>query len=313
MEKGDAEEQLELTGALLGLPLYHDPAYMPKESAHRDAQTVDTWIAERPDPKKIKNATKAVIVQEISDVVKPTLLGGNLFSLSSVSGIREEKVAFGTAYVHTYVWYMISHECLYRLNDDGLLELVIQRERPGEVFCRDAGALEKTEFRSAGENRIIELQMTEAPEVPFHWKVTWDSENLAVGETGDSYKYGAFYEPQMPSAHSSSISPDGCTLFAVKRRYVLQLIDAKTEKVRREFNAPTSYFGACSDVFGHFWSQRDDGMIEGYNDDLQLISRHRLKGDLISLRTNSKGELMAYTYDCLYKSGDRTLRVYRIF
>lgn len=313
-KKGDAEEQLELTGALLGLPLCHDPAFMPKEPARRDVAAVDAWIAERPDPPKtarIKSVTKAELVQEISEVVKPKRMGDHFFALSTVSGIKEEKETFGIS-LHIYVWYLISHESLYRLNDDGLLDLVIQRERPGEAFCVDAGSLEKTEFRSAGENRIIELHMTEAPEAPFHWKVTWDSEGLAVGEAGDSYKYGAFYEPMRPPFRSSSLSPDGSTLFTVKRRYVLQLIDTKTEKVRREFNAPTSHFGACADAFGRFWSQRDDGMIEGYDDNLQLVSRHRLKGDLISLQTNAKGELMAYTYDCAYKSDDRTLRVYRI-
>lgn len=71
-KKGDAEEQLELTGALLGLPLYHDPAYMPNEPTHRDVAAVDTWIAERPDPPKMKSVTKAELVQEISDVEPAT-------------------------------------------------------------------------------------------------------------------------------------------------------------------------------------------------------------------------------------------------
>ena len=310
-KKGDACEQMELTAALLGLPLWADPQCPPGEKTLRDTETVDAWIAEHPDPPKVKSITKAAVVQEFPEVVKPTRLGDHFFALSAVSGIKEEKETFGT-YSHVYVWYLISHEDLYRLNDDGLLDLAVQRKRPGEAFCNEAYSFEKIEFRSAGENRIIELQMTEAPETLFHWKVTWDSDGLAVGETGSSEKYGGFFVPPPVSLENSTQSPDGKTLFTAKWRQGLQLIDAETGKIRRELRSAVAFSGVCADGAGRFWVQTGDRTIEGYDDNLQLVSRHRLKGDIMALRANPQGELMAYTYNCAYKSDDRTFRVYRI-
>lgn len=64
--KGDAEEQLELTAALLGAPLYCDTQTVPTRIAHRDAQWVDDWLAQRPDPPKVRNQTRAQLVQELT-------------------------------------------------------------------------------------------------------------------------------------------------------------------------------------------------------------------------------------------------------
>ena len=130
-KKGDACEQMELMAALLGLPLWADTEWQPQEKPVRNTETVDAWIAAHPDPPKVKSITKAAVVQEFPEVVKPTRLGDHFFALSAVSGIKEEKETFGT-YSHVYVWYLISHEDLYRLNDDGLLDLAVQRERPGD-------------------------------------------------------------------------------------------------------------------------------------------------------------------------------------
>lgn len=76
-KKGDAEEQLELTAALLDAPLYFDPEFLPKEPVGRDAGKVDAWIAERPDPPKIKSVTKAELVQEIPGVDLAAMPGYN--------------------------------------------------------------------------------------------------------------------------------------------------------------------------------------------------------------------------------------------
>lgn len=67
--KGDAEEQLELTAALLGAPLGCRVDWPPEEQAVRDAARVDRWLAERPDPPKVKNQTRAVLIQELTDVM----------------------------------------------------------------------------------------------------------------------------------------------------------------------------------------------------------------------------------------------------
>lgn len=63
-KKGDACEQLELTGALLELPLWADAECPPEEKTVRDAAKVDAWIAEHPDPPRIKNITRAELLQE---------------------------------------------------------------------------------------------------------------------------------------------------------------------------------------------------------------------------------------------------------
>jgi hypothetical protein len=65
-KKGDAEEQLELTAALLGAPLYHDCEILPDRQYTRNVQVVDAWIAERPAPPTVKNETKAVVLQELT-------------------------------------------------------------------------------------------------------------------------------------------------------------------------------------------------------------------------------------------------------
>lgn len=309
-KKGDAEEQMELTAALLGAPLYFDTEFLPKDPVHRDADKVDAWITDHPNPPKVKSVTRAEQVQEISDVVKPTQMGDHFFVLSAVSGMEEEKDIFGP-YVQILVWYLISHDCLYRLGDDGLLELVVRRERPGATFCTTAFQHTdvKTEFRCVDENRIVELQITEDP---FGWEVTWDSENLAVGETGNSDKYKNAFSHQPAYLRSSFLTPDGKTLFAVEWREGLQLIDTETGEICRELKSTAPFWGGCADGFGRFWVRTTSSTIEGYDENLQLISRHRLKGDIVDLRANTQGELMAYTYDCEYKSDDRTFRVYRI-
>ena len=66
-KKGLAEEQLWLTASLLGVPLHHDCKMLPKQQHSRNAEAVDKWIAERPAPPKIKSATKAVLIQELTN------------------------------------------------------------------------------------------------------------------------------------------------------------------------------------------------------------------------------------------------------
>ncbi len=67
-KKGDACEQMELTAALLGLPLWADTEWQPKKTA-RDTTTVDTWIADHPDPPKVKSVTRAELIQELPQMI----------------------------------------------------------------------------------------------------------------------------------------------------------------------------------------------------------------------------------------------------
>ena len=64
--KGNAEEQLDLTAALLGTPLYADPRMVPEIPVARDEGYVDRWLAEHPDPPKVKNQTRAEEIQTLA-------------------------------------------------------------------------------------------------------------------------------------------------------------------------------------------------------------------------------------------------------
>lgn len=66
--RGNAEEELELTAALLAAPLHCRVDWPPEERAVRDAAKVDEWLAQRPDPPKVKNQTKAELIQELAGV-----------------------------------------------------------------------------------------------------------------------------------------------------------------------------------------------------------------------------------------------------
>lgn len=66
--KGDAEEKLALTAALLAAPLHCRVDWLPKERAVRDTAMVDQWLAQRPDPPKVKNQTRAELIQELTGV-----------------------------------------------------------------------------------------------------------------------------------------------------------------------------------------------------------------------------------------------------
>lgn len=64
-QKASAEDQISLTGSLLGLPLFCDEELLPDEPMKRDEADVDRWIVDHPDLPKIKNTARAVILQEI--------------------------------------------------------------------------------------------------------------------------------------------------------------------------------------------------------------------------------------------------------
>ena len=137
-KKGDAEEQLELTGALLGLPLYHDPEVMPKEPARRDTETVDTWIAQRPDPPKVKSVTKAELLQEESGFV--------------IAGAENSEYIFSanaTEYGHS-----ITDGWLYRYTSEGPLVRETRTDWPYEVKYPQE-MLGETVCYSIGQNRVL--------------------------------------------------------------------------------------------------------------------------------------------------------------
>ena len=78
-KKGDAEEQVDLTASLLGVPLYNDHIMLPDKQHSRDVDIVDKWISERPAPPKIKNETKAILLQELTHFRWNQIISGALY------------------------------------------------------------------------------------------------------------------------------------------------------------------------------------------------------------------------------------------
>lgn len=137
-KKGDAGEQLALTGALLGLPLCHDPAFMPKGPARRDAEKVDAWIAERPEPPKVKSVTKVELLQEESGFL--------------ITGAENSEYIFSadtTEYGHS-----ITDGWLYRYTLEGPLVREIRTDWPYEVKYPQE-MLGETACYSIGQNRVL--------------------------------------------------------------------------------------------------------------------------------------------------------------
>lgn len=61
----DAEDQLELTAAVLGIPSGCCPEELPEQIACRDIEKVDHWLKGIATPPKIRNTSRAELIQEL--------------------------------------------------------------------------------------------------------------------------------------------------------------------------------------------------------------------------------------------------------
>lgn len=82
--KGNAEEQLELTAALLGAPLGYRADHPPEGRVVRNAARVDDWLARHPDPPKVKNQTRAEEIQCLVGYAAASAAGGYQEALRAV-------------------------------------------------------------------------------------------------------------------------------------------------------------------------------------------------------------------------------------
>lgn len=166
-KKGNAEEQLELTAALLGAPLNFDPEFLPKEPVGRDVGKVDAWIAERPDPPKIKNVTKVELIQEENELCPMGTLDSPYFFAADT----------------TEYGYSLTDGWLYRYTPEGA---VVQEARvcPG-VGNYPQEMVAETVCYTLGPDRVLWGNLLMAPDKDGGggWsqsgvRIVWDSAGL---------------------------------------------------------------------------------------------------------------------------------------
>lgn len=403
-KKGDAEEQMDLTATLLGLPLTADVEWSPKEKTVRDTAPVDAWIVDHPDPPKVKSVTKATLAQEFSQV-RLNHSSDHTLNLKDTGFFAIDEVDYRG---------MASKESLYRIAADGLLEFMagievdsyavhlwrdyfmvapdrvwgiqtlIQRtsglsdNRSWELLfdskgsfptlkgddyvirCKvlpDGGAWvatngEVSRFHADGsllwtkslyvealtEDRfyvrgsairpdpsqppVYDLSCYDADGVVCGtWTLSRNSDLIKIDSRGDLWisedlgrrllhldkdlnllarsdpfdiRYGVLDVTQ---------SPDGETVLCTVYKDSIYVLNGTDLSLRQRLRTKD----ACSPVIdgkGRFWVLSGDSTAVAYDRDLRMVSRHRLKGDIVSMRCNEAGELMVYTSDeknCIFR------------
>lgn len=354
-KKGNAEEQLELTGSLLGLPLYHDPAYMPKESVHRNLAAVDAWIAERPDPPKparIKNMTKAELVRET---------GGNLLlnthskywgntkqtGFLFCQDIQEGRWVTNDVWIYCYtpedplscIGKVVcpltderTHFCggpvCYVLTPDRILfgntlfeEINMIGMPPravGMQLCYDSSEQLTLPLDIEGFiTRIQSMPNGEISIITIEWKdreygTTW---NVLSRYAKDGT---CLYQKELPNGDPEHwlyleegflvVEPQSENIFLNWEGIQLFFPDREVSEIVRREHQKNHADQSLTDGLGRRWLKVESSTLEGYDPAGNLVSRHRLKGEIINTRLDPEGRLLAYTYH--YNTS--TLRVYRI-
>lgn len=76
-DRGNAREQLKITGILMGAPLDCSAQRHPWIKIYRDTDWVDEWIGYLAECKKEKNQTRTQILQKLSGLTLSSLTEGN--------------------------------------------------------------------------------------------------------------------------------------------------------------------------------------------------------------------------------------------
>lgn len=322
-KKGDAEDQLELTGSLLGLPLYHDPAYMPKESVRRDVAAVDAWIAERPAPPRIKSVTKAELVQEIPGK-KVIYLIPNRKDLNRKCPFRlipsqGENIAGETK--------IMEHSPELAPGDWSIVEEALEPDAYGIAKSQDRLYVRRNENAPKGSFFHFFCYDREGA-LRGEQRLPWNTELIALDQEGglwmgensgrivvhlDKNLNILARSPVLTSERDfhvldMDISKDGETVFLTSFQMGLFVLDAKDLSILQAKMTRDMVCEATIDGQGRFWACVSDSTLEAYDRNLTTISRHRLKGAIIGLHRNDGGELMAYTHD----DKRNIFRIYRI-
>lgn len=113
-------------------------------------------------------------------------------------------------------------------------------------------------------------------------------------------------EVLVPHMSSLAVSLDGALLYAAGYESSLRVIDARGLDILRDLPKKASFWGTTVDSQNRLWVH-SGAYVECYTPELELISRHRLKGDGGSLYRNKAGQMCAMAFQ--HKT--YTIRVYR--
>lgn len=154
-----------------------------------------------------------------------------------------------------------------------------------------------------------------APELrPYH-----SSGPLTLGGVEYHYEEGGYHkdgilrrldngaQAAVPYMPNFDLSPDGSLLFAAGYDTGLAVYDSVTLELRHELRRRDDFYTAFAQQPGFLWVG-NGGYLECYTSELELVSRHRLAGDLADLRLDDRGDLIAMTY----QHSKYHTRVYRL-
>lgn len=102
-------------------------------------------------------------------------------------------------------------------------------------------------------------------------------------------------EVLVPYMSSLALSPDGALLYAAGYESGLRVIDANSLNILRDLPKKAGFYDAVADDRNRLWAF-SGAYAECYTLELELISRHRLKGDVCQVYRNEAGQVCAITF-----------------
>lgn len=314
-KKGDATEQLNLTQKLLAAPLWCDENWQPDTSVTRDAEAVDCWLNERPEPPKLKNKTKVELIQELRNYMSA---GDYEFP-----GTADDSIyCFYT--VHEEGGYVLESSRVYTPEEDGRLSPregsfpgVIQRMGAlwrkegctpcfywdGRLYCDCKSAESGMVYLDSSGQKIPcaekgqghELLCAEGGSAWFTQETRYEGVwQINLVRRDKILRHQAAFRLMGWGVDHAVPGPNGTLLFA-HSGYGLWLFDAESLAVRATMSSKENYGGVWKDSHGRFWVLVGNSTLEGYDKSLQLLSRHRVKGRVIGCYCDSMGGFCAVT------------------
>lgn len=137
--------------------------------------------------------------------------------------------------------------------------------------------------------------------VEYHYEMGGYDQDGALRRLDNGAQAAVPYMPHF------DLSPDGTLLFVAGYDSGLAVYDSVTLELRHELRRRDDFYTAFAQQPGCLWVG-NGGYLECYTRSLELISRHRLAGDLTHLRLDDRGNLIAVTY----QHSKYHTRVYRL-